>query len=78
MDRLPPELCDRIASYVVPPKPRVRYVDPTERPLYDPPPRLSTLSTVSSVWQSSIERHVFRTLSITNDDLDDLDRIVTP
>ena len=77
MNRLPPELCDRIVSYIVPLKPRACYVDPTARPRDDPPPRVSTLSTLSREWKSSIERHAFRTLSITNDDLDDLERIVT-
>lgn len=78
MDRLPPELCDRIVSYVVPTKTRVGYVDPTARPRDDPPPCLFTLCTLSRGWQCSIEQHVFRALCITNDDLDDLDRIVTP
>lgn len=80
MDRLPPELCDHIVSYFPPkPKPRAHFVDPTAQdPREDPRPRLSALSTLSRRWQSSIERHLFRTLSITNHDLDNLDRVVTP
>ena len=78
MDRLPARLCDKIISYVVTPEPRVLRVDDTARPRDDPRPHLSTFSILSRGWQFSIERHVFRTLSITNNDPEGLNRIVTP
>lgn len=76
MDRLPPELHDRIISFAVASPRRAGFAPP--QPAGSNTHRLSPLSTLSRWWQTSVERRAFRNLSITNDDLDDLDRIVTP
>ncbi|MBE3047945.1 hypothetical protein IMZ48_36635, partial [Candidatus Bathyarchaeota archaeon] len=72
MDRIPLELQDRIISYVL------ADIRKNSNPYVRVPVfRLAPLAALTRTWQRSIERRTFRTLSITNEDLEDFDRIVT-
>ena len=76
MDRIPPELLDRIFSHI---NFKQREQPPDEVPKKRPaeiPYDLSPLSTISRQWQHTIERETFRSLQFAIEDLDNFDRIV--
>ena len=76
MDRIPPELLDRILSYInFEPREQHPYEVPKKRPA-EIPYNLSPLSTISRQWQHTIEREAFRSLQFAIEDLGNFDRIV--
>ena len=76
MDRIPPELLDRIFSHInFQPPEQHPYEVPKTRPA-EIPYDISPLSTISRQWQHTIERRTFRSLLFAIEDLDNFDQIV--